>query len=154
MKRRPVLAVILFLIWAFFMFVMHLVCFDVFEENNWYCYPVALGAFALQLLAINLIPRVTGYRSCCLVFGILYTIAVLWPGTFWLVLLIFDNDFVPLLVFCFCLNIVGAVSCLVLRFDYLFCKCPHCGKYLGGKAGRFCRFCGKKMDAPREKLQG
>ena len=151
MKRRPVLAVILFLIWAFFMCVMHMACF---KEEPWYCYPIAIGAFLLQILVINLIPRLTGFRSCLLICGIFYAIAVIWPNLAWLVFLIYDNEFVPILVLCFCLAFLGAVSCLVLRFDYLLCKCPYCGKHLGRKAGRFCRFCGKRMDAPREKLLG
>lgn len=43
--------------------------------------------------------------------------------------------------------IVGSIvtfSCLIPHF--LFNKCPHCGKQLGGNEGDFCQYCGQKLD--------
>ena len=42
---------------------------------------------------------------------------------------------------------IGAItvfSCLIPQF--LFIKCPHCGKQLGENEGEFCQFCGKRLD--------
>lgn len=44
------------------------------------------------------------------------------------------------------LRYIGAAvvfSCLIPEF--LFNKCPHCGRYLGKNSGRFCQFCGKPL---------
>ena len=30
--------------------------------------------------------------------------------------------------------------------DYLYNKCPHCGKRLGRNTGKFCQHCGKEID--------
>ncbi|MBQ3531302.1 MAG: zinc ribbon domain-containing protein [Oscillospiraceae bacterium] len=42
------------------------------------------------------------------------------------------------------IGFVIALSCLVP--DYLYNKCPHCGKRLGRNAGKFCQHCGKEID--------
>lgn len=39
---------------------------------------------------------------------------------------------------------VLAVACLVPHF--LHNRCPHCGKQLGNINGRYCPFCGGKLD--------
>ena len=39
---------------------------------------------------------------------------------------------------------VITVSCLIP--DFLFNKCPHCGKHLGRSEGDYCPFCGKGVD--------
>lgn len=30
--------------------------------------------------------------------------------------------------------------------DWLYNKCPHCGKHLGRNEGKFCQFCGGQID--------
>ncbi len=43
--------------------------------------------------------------------------------------------------------VIGAViccSCLIPHF--LFFRCPHCGKHLGRQNGKFCQYCGRKLD--------
>ena len=44
----------------------------------------------------------------------------------------------------FAVGMVVACSCLVP--DFLFNRCPHCGKRLGNKAADFCQFCGKRIE--------
>lgn len=42
---------------------------------------------------------------------------------------------------------VGAIvmlSCLIP--DFLYNKCPHCGKRLGRNEGTYCQFCGGQTD--------
>ena len=36
---------------------------------------------------------------------------------------------------------VTALSCVIP--DYLYNKCPHCGKYLGRNTKKFCQHCGR-----------
>ncbi len=44
--------------------------------------------------------------------------------------------------------IAGAVlACSCIAVQFLFYKCPHCGKQLGRNEGTFCQFCGKRIDA-------
>ena len=43
------------------------------------------------------------------------------------------------------LYIGAAVIFSSLIPEFLFNKCPHCGKYLGKNYGRFCQFCGKSL---------
>ena len=33
----------------------------------------------------------------------------------------------------------------VVLVDFVFKRCPHCGKHLGRDSGIFCPFCGKKL---------
>lgn len=33
----------------------------------------------------------------------------------------------------------------VVLVDFIFKRCPHCGKYLGRGSGIFCPHCGKKL---------
>ena len=33
----------------------------------------------------------------------------------------------------------------VVLVDFIFKRCPHCGKHLGRDSGIFCRHCGKKL---------
>lgn len=44
----------------------------------------------------------------------------------------------------FIVGLIVAFSCLIP--DFLFNKCPHCGKRLGRNYGDFCQFCGKPLD--------
>lgn len=44
----------------------------------------------------------------------------------------------------FIVGLIVAFSCLIP--DFLFNKCPHCGKRLGRNNGDFCQFCGKPLD--------
>ena len=46
----------------------------------------------------------------------------------------------PLLV----IGTIVAFSCLIP--DFLYNKCPHCGKHLGRSEGAFCPHCGGKID--------
>lgn len=42
---------------------------------------------------------------------------------------------------------VGAIvmlSCMIP--DFLYNKCPHCGKRLGRTEGKYCQFCGGQID--------
>ncbi len=144
MKKNRLLAVLLILIWVFLMFVMHLACFDIFEENNWYCYLIAIGSFLLQVLIINIITRLTKIRTICLICGILYAIAVVCPCSLWIVFSL--DNLLPLIICCFCLNLLGVVSCLVFRFDYLLFKCPCCRKCLGHNVGNYCPYCGNYLE--------
>ena len=48
--------------------------------------------------------------------------------------------FKPLLI----IGAIVAVSCMIP--DYLYNKCPHCGKRLGRNEGRFCQHCGGKTE--------
>lgn len=43
--------------------------------------------------------------------------------------------------------IIGTIimlSCIIP--DWLYNKCPHCGKHLGRNEGDFCQHCGKLLD--------
>lgn len=45
------------------------------------------------------------------------------------------------------LTIVGVIvafSCLIP--DFLYNKCPHCGKHLGRNEGAYCQHCGGKIE--------
>ena len=44
----------------------------------------------------------------------------------------------------FTIGAVVAVSSIIPQF--LFNKCPHCGKNLGRSEGDYCPFCGKRID--------
>lgn len=44
----------------------------------------------------------------------------------------------------FIAGLIVAFSCLIP--DFLFNKCPHCGKRPGRNNGGFCQFCGKPLD--------
>lgn len=44
----------------------------------------------------------------------------------------------------FIVGLIVAFSCLIP--DFLFNKCPHCGKRLGRNNGGFCQFCGNPLD--------
>lgn len=44
----------------------------------------------------------------------------------------------------FIVGLIVAFSCLIP--DFLFNKCPHCGKRLGRNKGGFCQFCGNPLD--------
>ena len=44
----------------------------------------------------------------------------------------------------FIVGILVMISCLIPHF--LFNKCPHCGKNLGGNGGPYCQFCGKEYE--------
>lgn len=59
-------------------------------------------------------------------------------GGFIIMLLGFIYD--PLLI----IGVIVTVSCLIP--DFLFNKCPHCGKHLGRNEAKFCQFCGKPID--------
>lgn len=41
-------------------------------------------------------------------------------------------------------GVVVAFSCLIP--DFLYNRCPHCGKRLGRNEAEFCQFCGGKID--------
>ena len=71
---------VLFCLWFCFQFLMHLACFDVFSENLWYFYVIALGFFLLQLAVIWLLQRLQCYWPL-LVYASLYGIVILlWDG--------------------------------------------------------------------------
>ena len=44
----------------------------------------------------------------------------------------------------FILGVAIALSCIVP--DFLYNKCPQCGKRLGRNASLFCQHCGEKVD--------
>lgn len=44
----------------------------------------------------------------------------------------------------FTIGMLVTLSCLIPQF--LFCKCPHCGKQLGRNEGKFCQHCGNRLD--------
>ena len=47
----------------------------------------------------------------------------------------------------FPLAIIGFVVVLSgLVLDFLYNKCPHCGKHMGRNRGDFCPNCGRKID--------
>ncbi len=41
-------------------------------------------------------------------------------------------------------GVVVAFSCIIP--DFLYNKCPHCGRRLGRNEGRFCQHCGGRID--------
>ena len=47
-------------------------------------------------------------------------------------------------------NVIGVIGVIVsvssLIPHFLYNKCPHCGKQLGGNEGEFCQFCGRPLD--------
>lgn len=47
--------------------------------------------------------------------------------------------FSPLVI----IGFVVTLSCLIP--DFLYNKCPHCGKRLGRNEGKFCQHCGKEI---------
>lgn len=47
----------------------------------------------------------------------------------------------------FIVGLIVAFSCLIP--DFLFNKCPHCGKRLGRNECNFCQFCGKPIDSEK-----
>ena len=67
-----------------------------------------------------------GWRDLLLIIGILTVLA----GEVWF----------PLAV----IGFIVVLSGLVL--DFLYNKCPHCGKHLGRNTGDFCHNCGGKID--------
>ncbi len=45
------------------------------------------------------------------------------------------------------LLVIGTIiACSALIPQFLFNRCPHCGKQLGRGDGPYCQFCGKSLD--------
>ena len=45
------------------------------------------------------------------------------------------------------LAILGMViMCGGLIIKVLYCRCPHCGGFIGRSSGEFCQYCGKKLE--------
>lgn len=44
------------------------------------------------------------------------------------------------------LAVLGVViMCGGLMVKIRYCRCPHCGGFIGRSSGEFCQFCGKKL---------
>ena len=45
------------------------------------------------------------------------------------------------------LFVIGAiVTCSCIIPDFLYNRCPHCGKLLGRNEAAYCQFCGEKLE--------
>lgn len=44
----------------------------------------------------------------------------------------------------FICGLIVLLSCMIP--DFLFNKCPHCGRHLGKNAGNYCQHCGEKLE--------
>ena len=106
MKRA--VSIVLTFVWLFLLFVMHLVCFDIFNDNLTYFFLIAFGMFIVQAMLIFTIRKMTNRAIGCLLCGIIYAVS----GICYFVLSRGIPD--SLISFCLCLDLAGIVICAVL----------------------------------------
>ena len=72
----------LFCLWSGLEFGVHLACFDVFMDDPWYFYVIALALSFLQLIVLWLFQRIHCYWPllvCAIIYGM---VILLWDGYF------------------------------------------------------------------------
>ncbi len=106
MKRA--VSIVLTFVWLFLLFVMHLVCFDVFNDNRTYFYLIAFGVFMVQAVLIFIIRKMTNRAIGCLLCGIIYAVSGI------CYICIIQGIPYSLISFCLCLDLAGIVFCAVL----------------------------------------
>ena len=113
--KNKLMPLLLLLLWAVFLGTTHLACFDLFEENAWYFYFIAIIAFFLQLLVLCLAGKKYGAKWFKVVCGGIYlvlTVAGLWALLSTSAVLHFPAA--ALSILCVCTDAFGLLVCLFL----------------------------------------
>lgn len=121
MKRHPLTTIILFLVWLFSIFVMHLAWVaDVFDSRPWYLYLIVVLAFGIQLVVVYLLFKLMQIKMPCVICGVIYVIALLL-----IIYYVFVEGYIilteppapkatPLDACCICLDFLGVVNCIMI----------------------------------------
>lgn len=116
-KRLPIVfrTIVLPMAWAVFLFLQHVVCFDLFGINRWHFY-LSAGIYAMaQYLILFIVGKYKQMRwlliACCFAYIIVSTGKLLQLLTAFA----YDRNPVMLTAWCFFLDIIGVVLSIRLR---------------------------------------
>ena len=114
-RANNTLSIVAFIITLLAIFGMHLTCFDAFNENLWYFYPLAIILFLIQFLLIYFFFRHKIFWVLTL-FSIIYLLLlVLKDLYFFLSVYIFNPYPNGLNILCLSLDLMGFCSCFLFR---------------------------------------
>ena len=111
---RIVSLAVVFLLWFVFFFAQHIICFDVFDANEWYFYLLAIFCALIQytLLVFS--------KKALTLYGIVYACTAFFKSLQFLMYVSFQGYVPALQILCAFIDIVGAV--FTLRYNRILKK--------------------------------
>ena len=105
---------VVFLLWLVFFFAQHVICFDVFDDNEWYFYLLAIFCALIQYTLLF-------FRKQALnLYGIVYACTAFFKSLQFILYVSFQG-YVPVLqILCTFIDVVGAV--FTLRYNRILKK--------------------------------
>lgn len=113
MKYKQGLRIGFFLLWFALFGGMHLACFDIFQENLWYFYLLAIMFFLFQMLIVVVFQR----KNCfwpLWVYAVIYGIVLVFKDCYFLICIFgqFSKDTpIGLDILCLLCDLAGLVIC-------------------------------------------
>lgn len=116
--KRKVLNIVgsafVFLLWVAFFFTQHIICFDVFDANEWYFYVLAIFSALIQYTLLFFTKKALN------LYGIIYA-CIAFFKTLQFILYVSFQGYVPMLqILCTFIDVLGAV--FTLRYNRILKK--------------------------------